>query len=118
MYYNILAGKNMNSVRFRYEMDYGATCYREALEMILNEDDNPSIPILVTHITGERSSYLLPPNERERLVYVGRAGLAQDFIGDYHYQRVDYPFDEGVNPWYRVSIGGVDLCVVYRLRDD
>jgi hypothetical protein len=118
MYYTLLAGRNMRSAHFRYEMDYSATCYREALEKILTEDDNSTIPIIVTHLTGKRNAYLLPLEERERLRYVTLASEAKYFIGDYHNRREEYNLGEGVNPWYRVSIDGVDLCVVYRLKDD
>lgn len=115
MYYTILAGKNMRSVRFRYEMDYGATCYREALEKILTEDKSPTIPIQVTHLTGKRNAYLLLPEERQRLFYPTDESEVKYFIGDYHNGREHYTFDTEINPWYRVSVGGVDLCVVYRL---
>ncbi len=66
MYYTLLGGKNMKSVRFRYEMDYSGTCNRETLQKILNEDKSPSIPIYLTYVTGRVNAYLLDPKERSR----------------------------------------------------
>ena len=113
MYYTILAGKNMKSVRFRYEMDYSGTCNREALQK-LAEDKSPTIPIYLTYVTGRVNAYLLDPKDRGRFLYVENINDAKYFIGDYYNRRDEYPFESEFNPWYEVTIGNVDLCVVYR----
>ena len=75
----------------------------------------PTIPIQVTHLTGKRNAYLMLPEERQRLYYPTDESEVKYFIGDYRNRREDYSFGVGVNPWYSVSVDGVDLCVVYRL---
>jgi hypothetical protein len=112
MYFNFLTG-GIQGAKFCFEMDYWGVSYRKALEYILKKDPNEEIKVWVWNKPGINNSWILPPGERRRLLYVKENEGAQYFLSNYRYHEEDYPFS---NKFYSVEIDGVKIMVVYKLK--
>jgi hypothetical protein len=111
MYFNFLTG-GIQGAKFAFEMDYWGVSYRKALEFILKKDPREEIKLWVWNMPGVNNSWILPAEERKRLVYVKENEGANYFLSNYRYHEEDYPFS---NKFYSIEIDGVKIMVVYKL---
>ncbi len=118
MYFNILAGRNTRSAKYRYGLDFYGLCAKEALDYVLENATQEPIDILPNISVVMRSAYLVPLSERERIRWVGDLNLADYFVGAYTDQREEFVLPDNYRLVYSVERGGADLCVVYQNRDD
>ena len=117
MYFNLLAGKNMRSVKYRYDLDYWGLCYRDALEFVLEQDDDLLIPIYSYTVSGQRNAFLIPYPDRGRIKWVYTMNEAKYFVGSYQEHRDNFPLADEFKEFYAIKVGGVNLCVVYKFHD-
>ncbi len=113
VYFNPIAGLNMNNIKSNFDLDYWGLSYRKALEYILENDKDKTIKIYVTEHPGKYNSFLLPPDDRDRLVYVNNPDEAKYFLSSYRQHPGDYPYE---NEYYSIEIGGAKIMVVYLLK--
>lgn len=107
IYFNILAGKDDN-----FELDYWGVSYRKALEYILKNDTSGSIKIYVVDMPGRWNAYILPDNDRERLVYVNNIEEAKYFLTNYPRTK---SLVRGKEECYSINVDGREIMAVYRL---
>ena len=112
LYFNFLAGKNMQDIKKRFEFDYWGLSYRKALEYILKNDPGKEIKIYVDDYAGKVNAYILSAKERKRLVYVGGPNQADYFVGNYKLSSDEYQYK---NEFYSVKINGAKIISVYKL---
>lgn len=112
IYFNILAGKNMDEVKNKFELDYWGLSYRKALEYILKNDTDKAIKIYVANSPGVSNAMILSPDDRNRLIYVKNPDEAKYFLSNYRWHKDEYPYK---NEYYSIKIGGTKIMVVYRL---
>ena len=113
VYFNPIAGFNMNNIKNNFDLDYWGLSYRKALEYILENDKDKTIKIYVTEHPGKYNSFLLPPDDRDRLVYVNNPDEAKYFLSSYRQHPDEYQYE---NEYYSIEIGGAKIMVVYLLK--
>jgi hypothetical protein len=113
VYFNILAGKDMNEAKSKFDLDYWGLSYRKALEYILENDASEVIKVNVANWSGKANADILPPDDRGRLLYVENLQEAKYFLSNYRWHKEEYPFKE---EYYSVRIGGAKIMVVYKMN--
>jgi hypothetical protein len=68
VYFNRLAGRDMASVAKKFEMDYWGLSYKQGLEYLLKIDPAETIKVAVDFRPGEFNVWILPRDERCRLI--------------------------------------------------
>ncbi|MEW6079781.1 MAG: hypothetical protein AB1724_18385 [Thermodesulfobacteriota bacterium] len=112
VYFNILAGKNYDGIKNRFEMDYWGLAYRQALETILKTDRREEITVFAANDPGVINSFILPEKERKRLWYVIDPREADYFITNYRWRKTPYDLDNEV---FSVKVKGAKIVSVFRL---
>ena len=112
LYFNRLAGKDMQTVKQKFELDYWGLSYREALEYITQQDSRTQIKVYVAHEVGWLTAEILSPADRKKILYVDTPEQAEYFVSTYRWHKGSYPYE---NEWYSIHIGNTDIVVVYRL---
>jgi hypothetical protein len=113
LYFNRLAGENMDVVKQRFELDYWGLSYRQALAFIVDHDPSSSIRIKYQNYPGWTNSLILPLIDQKRLHFVNKMEEAQYFVGDYRWHKEEFSY---ANEIFSVKIGGTRIMVVYKLR--
>jgi hypothetical protein len=117
VYFNQLAGPDMQSVKQNYDMDYWGLSFRSALEYIARTDSSEHILVMASNRTGEWNALMLPPKDQNRITFVTDIHKAQYYVGNYftdngaHPQPYDYP-----NEVFSVTVGDAKIATVYHLR--
>ncbi|MCL5072518.1 MAG: hypothetical protein M1308_16740 [Actinobacteria bacterium] len=83
IYYNFLAGWNLETVKQAFPLDYWGISYREGLEYILKSDTREKIKVFTTNNAARWNYFILDNTERERLNFVDSPDEAEYFIGDF-----------------------------------
>lgn len=114
VYFNILAGKNMKEVKYNFDLDYWGLSYRQALEYILKNDKGDDIKVCVANPSacGKINVFILPSEDRNRLIYVDDPEEADYFISNYRYHRDEYSYE---HEYFSIKVGGEKIMVVYKL---
>ena len=113
VYFNRLAGKNLNEVFKNFIVDDWGLSYRDALNAILAKDPRPTIFLAVEGMPGVTNSFLLPPKERQRLVYIKDLSRANYYIRPV---RGLLAGEERLKEIYSLTVDGAKLSIVYRLH--
>ena len=113
IYFNRLAGKNMEKIKKTFEMDYWGLSYRKALEFILENDNNKTIKVFVENVPGKNTANILTNNYKERLVYVDTPGEAKYFLSNYRWHPEEYPYHQ---EYFSIKIDDAKIMVVYKLQ--
>ncbi len=113
VFFNWLAGKDMDEIKRRFELDYWGLSYRKGLEYILANDPAEEIRILAATPPGVKNAVLIPPEDRKRLIFAENPDEADYYISDYRWHREEYDLE---NEFYAVNVGNAKILVVYKLR--
>jgi hypothetical protein len=82
VYFNVLAGVDHKS---RYDLDYWGLANRQALEYILKNDPRPAIKVqAISETPLDNAFFMIPPPERERLVFVEGESRADYAIDNFY----------------------------------
>ncbi len=84
VYFNRLAGPDMQTVQQRFMLDYWGLAYREGIEAVLAVDPAPQIYVFMETIAGQRTIAILPPLEAARVHVVQDLKDADYFVGNYY----------------------------------
>ena len=113
VYFNRLAGSDLEEIKKRFELDYWGLSYRRALEYIVSHDFDPIIKLYVINSAGRTSAWLLKEEDRRRLRFVQRPQDAKYFISNYRGHNYEYNFP---NEFYYLKVNGTKIMVVYKLQ--
>lgn len=112
VYFNCLAGRDMQTIKMRFDLDYWGLAYREGLEALLKLDAGKQIKVYADTPAGVRNAAILTTSEEHRLQFVDDPGEADYFIGNYRWHPADYPYpDEVITIW----VGNAKILSVFRL---
>lgn len=114
VYFNKLAGMNMEAAKANFDMDYWGLSYRQALEYILKNDPDSVITIYAENDPGEGNAEILTLEDKERLVFVEKEEDAEYFISNYRWHAEEYPYE---NEFFSIKVGGAKIMVVYRINE-
>jgi hypothetical protein len=116
VYFNFIAGRETTR---NFEADYWGLSYRQGLEYILEHDKRDSIPVFAINYPGRANLEILPPAERNRIVFTEPEG-ADYWLSNYRfpgehdrYFRKDPPYDKVF--WER-RVKGKPVVGVYLLK--
>ncbi len=113
LYFNRLAGRDMETVKQRFELDYWGLTYRQSLEYIVRTDTARRIRVRAANYPGMANSLLLPERDRLRLRFTGSDADADYFVTNYRFHPEAYPYRDEV---FRVRVGNASVASVFRLR--
>jgi len=111
LYFNRLAGPDLEHVKNNFELDYWGLSYREGLEYILANDKREYIKVEAANYSGIANNLILPSQDRKRIVYVKREYNPDYFISNYRFHPEAYTGfgDE----YFSVKLEGANILVVY-----
>lgn len=112
VYFNRLAGRDMAEIKKNFELDYWGLSYRKALEYILATDKDTKINVGIANMPGLLNTFLLSPQERDRLEFVDSLKKAKYFVSNYRWHPGNYPYK---NEYYSIKIGNAKIMAVYKL---
>ena len=113
VYFNSLAGRDMQEIKSRFELDYWGLSYRKALEYILKNDKDEVIKIYVATSPGENTVNILTEDSKKRLLYVKSLNDAKYFLSDYEWHPSEYLYKD---EFFSIKIGEAKIMVVYKLK--
>jgi hypothetical protein len=117
VYFNPLAGADMQAVKQRFDMDYWGLSYRSVLEAIARNDPSEHITIYAANSTGKWSARMLPPKDQARISFVDDPQNANYFISDYKDEHAAHPQEyDYSNEFFAVKVGDAKIAVAYHLR--
>lgn len=114
VYGNILAGRDMRRAKYQFALDYWGLSYRKALEYVLKNDKSKIIKVCVANKPGKNNAYILPYEDRKRLVYVKNLDKAKYFLSNYRRHRGEYSYKK---EYFSIKIGEAKFMVVYKLKE-
>jgi len=115
LYFNILAGQDMQLIQQRFMLDYWGLTYRQGEEALLAQDPAPEINVFMQTEAGERTLGILPPDLAARVHVVHKLADADYYIGNYHLLKEPYPFKTEV---FAVQVGNAKVLSVFRLSEE
>lgn len=116
VYFNILAGRNGESIREKFDLDYWGLSYRQGLEYIARSDLRQEIKVFFLPWVGMNNLHILPLADRKRIVQTENKNEADYLIGNFRlpdWRREYPPEDEEV---YSIQVSGIKILAVYRLK--
>lgn len=113
VYFNRLAGKDMQTDKMRFDMDYWGVSYYQALKYILKNDPSEKIPIFIATQSGINNLDILVASDRDRFVGVAEPEDAKYYLSDYRWHPEEYDFP---NEFYSIKVGNAKIMVVYILK--
>lgn len=113
VYFNSLAGNNMNEIKNKFEMDYWGLSYRKGLEYILDKDKRMLITLNVANYPGEINRLILTSDQRDRISYTNKIDDADYFLSNYPGYPEEYQYK---NEFFSVRVDNAKILVIYKLR--
>jgi hypothetical protein len=110
LYFNRFAGKDMQTVKQRFELDYWGLSYRQTLEYIVRTDSSPRIRVFPFTYPGRVNTALLPPRDRARIELVFSPADADYVTTTYRSHPEGYPQSQEV---YSVKVGNASIASVF-----
>lgn len=112
VYFNRLAGRDMQTVKMRFDLDYWGLACRQGLETLLTLDARERIKVYADTPAGVRNAAILATPEEHRLDFVDDPVKADYYIGNYRWHPADYPYpNEVVTIW----VGNAKILSIFRL---
>ncbi|WP_191907042.1 glycosyltransferase family protein [Adhaeribacter soli] len=109
VYFSIFSS---DKVRQQFELDYWGLSYREGLEFVVADSKKEQIRLFVPTISGYVNSFMLPPEQRKRLVYVKSIAEADYFLTEYRWHPQDFPLEKEV---HQVKADDFKILSVFKL---
>jgi hypothetical protein len=115
VYFNRLAGRDLQEAKARFELDYWGLSCRRGLEYIVAHDDAEVIPVCWASQPVMYNALLLPAEQRARLRWTTRPEEARYFVSHFRFHPAEHPTDHEV---FCVKVDGAKVLVVHRLDAD
>jgi hypothetical protein len=115
VYFNRFAGKDMVSIKTKFELDYWGLSYRRALEYILENDPDDQVPVYPAQLAGNFTRDIIHPRDRHRIKYVQNPDEARYFISNYRWHQKEYPYEK---EFFSIKVRGARIIVVYKFEEN
>ena len=113
LYFNRVAARNLNEVRFKYEMDYWGLTFRAVIEHMAEHDSRPLIVYDSADFPGELTYEILPDRIRNKVRNATENEQADYYISNYKYMTKEFKCSDEV---YWLVVDGAKVCFSCRLR--
>jgi hypothetical protein len=111
VYFNFLAGREMQEVKKNYELDYYGLSSKQALEYILENDTRSKIKYNAIMTPQYLNKNFLPVEQRNRIEFTDLKH-ADYFIGQYRSRNQHYDFKNEV---FSAKVGNASIISVFKL---
>lgn len=113
LYFNETQSTDLNQHKRNFEFDYWGLSARDILQHLVKSDISKRIVVQAENLPGELNAYLLPKEDRERLVFTKNLAGARYFLADYRWRNEeDYPYKTVV---YSSELGNAKLSTLFKL---
>ncbi len=114
VYFNRLAGKNMQEIKNKFELDYWGLSYKQALELILKNDPDKIIPIAVDNPLSPliRNNLNILSNEDKNRFKEVSLKDAKYLLTNYRQHPEEYPYPE----YGSIKLGNAKILGIYQLK--
>jgi hypothetical protein len=112
VYFNRLAGRDLQEIKGRFELDYWGLSCRRGIEHLAAHDDSPQITVLITTQPAVSNSWMLSNKHRGRFRFTDNPAEARYFVSHFRDHPEEYPEDREV---FCVKVDGAKIMVVQRL---
>ena len=113
LYFNSLAGRDMQQVKARFEMDYWGVTLLDGLRYVLAHDPRNDIVIASRQIHIQDYSKMLTQAEQERLRFTQDPAFADYYLSEYYMHPQEY---SDLNEVYSIQIGNAKVMSVFKLK--
>jgi hypothetical protein len=114
VYFNVLAGRDMQEIKQRYELDYWGLSYIAGLRYMLANSPAGQINVASNHEHLNWYLHMLSYPNQERFLFLPDTDHAQYFITDYYMHPQDYDLPNEV---YTVWVGNAKILSVFKLAN-
>lgn len=116
VYFNFLAGKNMEEVKDNFDLDYWGLSHRQGLEHIAENDKSENIKIYdaVSFAPLANNLKILPVADRKRISQVMSPDKANYLITNYRWHKDEYPYP---HEFFSIHVGNAKIMSVFKLKD-
>ena len=112
-YTNFLAGTKMSIVKQNFGLDTWGVSVMDGLKYIARTDPRPKITVQVVD-NFPRGRFLLPVDDRNRLVVNNITKGPPDYVITIYYFRIKTPI--AVKVVYSIAVGDTDILTVYKMN--
>ena len=112
VYFNLLAGNNIEDTRENFEIDYWGLSYREGIKYILSADTSSHIIIGSFDLPGEDNIKMFPEKERARVSFTREVELSDYFMTVYRNHHDPYDAKDV----FSVERAGGKLMSVFKIN--
>jgi hypothetical protein len=113
LYFNELAGPDMQTIKANYELDYWGLSCRQGLERLLARDSSPIVHIYAETVPVANSLLLLSPEQRARVHLVPHVEQADYYLSHFRKHRAEFPPERDVCAIY---VGNAKVFVAQRVE--
>ncbi len=113
VYFNFLAGPDMQQIKQNYELDYWGLSYVAGLRYILAHDSRDSIVVVSNQKQIPEFVYILSNEDQKRFVFATDINNADYYITNYYMHPQNYDLSNEV---FSVKVGDASLVSVFKLR--
>jgi hypothetical protein len=112
VYFNSLAGKNMEGIKQNFEMDYWGLSYKDGLNYILDHDSDSIVKIYPDNYSGQVNSDILTKDKRQRIKFTDSVEEAKYFISNFRWHPEQFSIEK---EFFSIKAGDSDILVVYKI---
>jgi hypothetical protein len=112
VYFSRLAGKDMQTAKMQFDLDYWGLSYKQAFENILATDKRDLIRVCAVDIDGHYQALVFPLQIHNRIKFVKFSEKPDFFISTYLRHPQEYT---DLEPYFSISVGNARIIVVYKM---
>jgi hypothetical protein len=113
VWFNALAGLDIQTIKGRYELNYWGLSCRQGLEKLLAPDCSGRVSVLSETSPVAAGAMLLTPEQRARLHFVSRLEEADYYRSHYRSHRGEFPPDRDA---CTICVGNAKLFIAQKVR--
>jgi hypothetical protein len=114
VYFNALVSHDDESLRKNYDLEYWGCSFKQALDHITENDTAKVIKVCCIHKTPlDNNIMMMPKEQRDRIVFVEQAPMADYFITNFRLHPDDFP---STNIEYEIQVLNSTILRVYNMH--
>jgi hypothetical protein len=113
LYFNSLAGPDLQTIKGRYDLDYWGLSCRAGYETLLGLDRSAVLPVYAETQAAAECILILPPEQRARVRLTRRPEQARYYLSHYRERKGEFPADRDA---CSVRVGNAKVFVAQKLR--